>query len=265
MYESNSILCERANRLHLTMLTYSRASVDTSWQGTVCNSPFSFLYHVIKGHATIECEYGTFTLSEGNWYLIPSRLSFSYRCEDFMDHVYFHIMLHDIEHRDFLQQCRIPLATSYKKFPDFVLQNLSGKKDILTALATRNFLYETVLAILTENKITLRASSLSPVVHSALSYINANLSAELTTEEIAKQVFVSKSTLTKHFKNELSVSVQEYLYDVILSEASRMLLKDNRSIFEISQKLGFSDQFYFSRRFKEKYGVSPREFKKMFI
>ena len=81
---------------------------------------------------------------------------------------------------------------------------------------------------------------------------------------MAEYCFVSKSTLTKHFQLELSVSVQQYLYDLLLSEASRILLKENLSVLEVSERLGFSDQFYFARRFRAKYGVPPSKYKKIY-
>ena len=86
----------------------------------------------------------------------------------------------------------------------------------------------------------------------------------MTTAQVAEHCFVSKSTLTKYFQKELSTSVQKYLYDTLLSEASRILLKENLSVLEVSERLGFSDQFYFARRFKAKYGVPPNRYKKIY-
>lgn len=265
MLARNRIFCEKTNRLHLTMLIYNRAKVNTKWQGTVHNPPFSFLYYIIKGSALIETEAGTLRLKEGHWYLLPSRCSFRYLCEDFMDHIYFHFTLNDRENLDLLSQCQKPLTMAPCPLPAVIEEGLTGAKDIISSLSVRCALYETLLSILKENKIELKTPALSPLVQGAVAYIQKNLSAKLTTTGIAQAMFVSKSTLTKHFKKELSMSVQEYLYDVLLSEASRLLLKGNRSVQEISEKLGFSDQFYFSRRFKEKYGNAPREYKKLFV
>ena len=85
---------------------------------------------------------------------------------------------------------------------------------------------------------------------------------QLTISEIAENTFISKSTLTKHFQKELSMSVNEYIYDLVMSGAEYMLATSDVSMQEISEKFGFYDQFYFSRRFKEKFGQSPREYRK---
>ena len=85
---------------------------------------------------------------------------------------------------------------------------------------------------------------------------------QLTVSQIAEYCFISKSTLTKHFKKELSVSVNEYICNTVLADAEMLLSTTNVSVSEISSRLGFSDQFYFSRKFKEKFGISPREYRK---
>ena len=48
----------------------------------------------------------------------------------------------------------------------------------------------------------------------------------------------------------------------IIIDSINMLMGGNMSVGEISEKLGFCDQFYFSRRFKKRFGLSPREYVK---
>lgn len=264
MSVDNQSLCELANHLHLTILTYRRAEVDTSWQGEVCGAPFSYLYYIVDGSAAIETEAESLTLNAGAWYLIPSGSSFHYRCDKRMDHIYFHITLSGVEQLDLLSQCRRPLRLGFDGVPELVFDCLHGKSDVLSALSVKNFLSRVLLSGLTEHAITLRPRTLSPVILAAVEYINNHLSAQLTTTQVAEHCFVSKSTLTKHFQKELSTSVQKYLYDTLLSEASRILLKENLSVLEASERLGFSDQFYFARRFKAKYGVPPNRYKKIY-
>ena len=98
----NTSLCEKVNQLQLFMLVYGRAVVDASWQGEIVDPSFSFLYYIVKGHAVVETEYGVMKLSEGNWYLLPSKCRFLYRCDDYMDHLYFHIKLCHADRLDLL-------------------------------------------------------------------------------------------------------------------------------------------------------------------
>lgn len=264
MSVGNQSLCELANHLHLTILTYRRAEVDSSWRGEVSGAPFSYLYYVVGGSADIEADGGVLTLTAGNWYLIPSGCSFRYRCDRMLDHIYFHLTLSGVEQLDLLSQCGHPLRLGFEGIPKLVFDGLEHRGDVLTALSIKNFVSRVLLSALSEHAITLRPRKLSPVVLKAVEYIRCHPTAKLKTTQVAEHCFVSKSTLTKHFQKELSVSVQQYLYDLLLSEASRILLKENRSVLEVSERLGFSDQFYFARRFKAKYGVPPLKYKKIY-
>ena len=85
---------------------------------------------------------------------------------------------------------------------------------------------------------------------------------QLTTKELAEQLFICESTLCKKFKNEVGVTIGTYIDDLIFFNAEKMLLKTKWSINQISETLGFCDQFYFSRRFKHKYGQTPLEYRK---
>ena len=112
------------------------------------------------------------------------------------------------------------------------------------------------------NKINLQYVKYSACIKKALTFIRENLSASLTLAKISEGIFVSKSTLTKHFQKELSTSVNEYVTRLIMSEAESLLSTTELSVGAISEELGFSDQLYFSRRFKEIHGVCPSEYRK---
>ena len=46
-------------------------------------------------------------------------------------------------------------------------------------------------------------------------------------------------------------------------EAEQLLLKSDLTVLQISERFGFCDQFYFSRRFKMKYGETPQKYRKL--
>ena len=103
--------------------------------------------------------------------------------------------------------------------------------------------------------------SYSPLVQSAINHINSNLTVNLSVETIAAALFVSPSKLQKKFKAETGVSIGKYIHERIMFTAERKLRQKNMTLKEISESLGFCDQFYFSRCFSQKYGVSPRTFR----
>ena len=259
----NKELCERTNQITLTILTYGHAKISTNWRGESTNRSFSFLYYIDKGGCIIETETKTLKLTAGNWYLIPSGCNFKYHCEDNMEHIYFHISLLKADKLDTFRELKDPLCAPCEAIPAILFDLIDESEDFVSILTIKKYIYETLLHILKINKISINQSTISECVIKAIKYITSNLTANLTTSEIATNAFVSKSKLTKHFKKELSMSIQEYLYNVILSEASQLLMCTTLSVSEISDRLGFSDQFYFSRKFRQKYGLSPRDYRKL--
>ena len=262
MNVKNKAICDAANRLTLTLLTCGHARIGKSWRGVSVNRTFSFLYYIYRGGCVIKTEKGPVELVAGRWYLIPSGCNFEYYCEDMMEHIYFHIELSREDRLDITRELCEPIYLADKDEPSELFRLVHTKDhSLITLIELKARVLDAVTRVLKENGISPEEKPMSECVLLAISYITKNPIASLTTGEIAANAFVSKSKLTKQFRRELSMSVQEYLYNILLSEATRLLINTELAVSEISERLGFSDQFYFSRKFKQKYGLSPRAYK----
>lgn len=85
--------------------------------------------------------------------------------------------------------------------------------------------------------------------------------SDITVEEIAQDMFLSKSTLTRRTNSIIGKTPLEILNEFRLNEAMKQL-KDTNSetqISDIAYNVGFSDPAYFSRRFKERFGMKPSQ------
>lgn len=81
---------------------------------------------------------------------------------------------------------------------------------------------------------------------SAIKYIQFNYSHDISVDDIAKAVGVSRSHLYRVFMSNVGQSPIDYLTDYRISEACYLLKNSNLSIAEIAVSVGFFDQFYFS-------------------
>ena len=100
---------------------------------------------------------------------------------------------------------------------------------------------------------------LSPLVQKAMHYIGEHLSAELSLDSLAGELFVSKYHLSHAFSREVGVSVYRYILMRRLMMA-RQLLTDGEPAGQVCRSCGFADYTSFYRAFKSEYGISPREF-----
>lgn len=259
----NSQLCEVANRTNLNLLNFGHAIVTNDWCGEVFLPVFSRVYYIIKGSFYITTDDGKkIKLEAGKWYLIPAGKSFTFNCNEIMEHIYFHIKLCNFDDIDLLTSCTESVYNVNFENRSKRLISILDDNSFLAGLEIKQIIYDILVLMIKKYGFKLKSIEYSPCILRALKYIKQHLSANLTISDIAENCFVSKSTLTKHFRKELSMSVNEYVNNLIMTESARILLTSNITIMELSEMFNFSDQFYFSKCFKKAFGKSPREYRK---
>lgn len=98
-----------------------------------------------------------------------------------------------------------------------------------------------------------------------IEYIKANYHRNVTIEEVAKLAFLSVSALERRFKKYLSKTPKQFLNEVRLENARRLLLESKLPIMEIAFQCGFSEPSYFSKQFKALFGILPSQVRKEII
>jgi signal transduction histidine kinase/DNA-binding response OmpR family regulator len=92
--------------------------------------------------------------------------------------------------------------------------------------------------------------------------VENNLSNEnFAVDDICKKIGISRVQLYRKVKALIGYNVNDYILHVRLQKAKFLLAKENLTISEVSFRVGFSSQGYFSTVFKSKFGVTPSEFK----
>ena len=94
-----------------------------------------------------------------------------------------------------------------------------------------------------------------------ISYINANLSGELSLDLLSERFFISKNHLNRIFKASTGVTVWEYIKLKRLILARNSILSGSSAI-SACQNSGFNDYSAFYRAYKERFGVSPKHLQK---
>ncbi len=97
----------------------------------------------------------------------------------------------------------------------------------------------------------------------AAHFISSHYMNPLTTQDVAASVGFSPNYLSRRFRQEAGVGLHEYLVFIRLHHAALELVSTEDSITDIAFRCGFSDSNYFKDAFKKKYGVTPREYRKM--
>lgn len=92
-------------------------------------------------------------------------------------------------------------------------------------------------------------------------HINARAAEKLSVAAAARLAGMNAAQFMKTFKQVAGMTLVAYLNHVRLAQAARLLRETNRSIADIANATGFSDQSYFDKRFKRAFGRTPKTFR----
>lgn len=97
--------------------------------------------------------------------------------------------------------------------------------------------------------------------HLAVQYINDNYQRDVSVQEIADAAGVSRSHLSRVFKEEQGMTLLEYILGVRLTAAMKLLDETDMNVSGIAGMVGFNNVNYFYRCFKAHYGMTPNEYR----
>ena len=141
-----------------------------------------------------------------------------------------------------------------------VIEKENKKTDEFWRDIIKTKIAELLILIVRESRETAPIVTQSVIVEKAVEYIQKNHQGKLSLEDAAKYCFVSPAHLSRTFKKETGFGFCEYLNIYRLKKAD-MLLSDGKKhkISEISELCGFEDSNYFSKMYKQMYGISPKK------
>ena len=102
----------------------------------------------------------------------------------------------------------------------------------------------------------------STSIQDAMKYVEEHFTQRISLEQVADSVYLSRAYFSALFRKETGKKFSTYLQEVRLEKSSAMLRDGRMSIQEIADRTGFFDAAHFSRAFKERYGVTPFEYRK---
>lgn len=105
-------------------------------------------------------------------------------------------------------------------------------------------------------------SGRNPHIREAIAYIRSNYATPMTVQSLAEALCLNRSYLSSIFKQEMGVTLQQYLTDHRLTRAAELLNLNNFTIDEIAEYSGYSDPLVFSKAFKRKFSVTPTAHRK---
>lgn len=229
-----------------------------------------YLIHlVVAGKGVFQVGGASFHLQEGDLFLVkPNQLN-TYAADATDPWEYYWVGFNGACANKLVQQtpftdhhplhhCKDPQSVREALYNIYLSRGTEPQQEALMT----GYLYLFMAQLMKEARDTMPnpGSSSSQYVLAAIKYIQFNYSHDISVDDIAKAVGVSRSHLYRVFMANVGQSPIDYLTGYRISEACSLLKNAHLSIAEIAVSVGFFDQFYFSRVFKKVKGVPPSKY-----
>lgn len=142
------------------------------------------------------------------------------------------------------------------KFPDeytFDFLHLQTLQLFLTIHREGVFVYK-------QSSDSLEKTSTSDI-DSATKYIASNYALDISLEDVAREISLSPTYLSKKFKKVTGLTFKEYVSYLRLKNACQMLITTDDSITAIAARCGFNSSNYFKDCFRKATGISPKAYR----
>lgn len=174
-----------------------------------------------------------------------------------------------------LMRCPSMAGFAFRKDLDWQREAALSIKEAVTVCRTKPELYEFTVREALTNVFTLllrhnsgelqqteaRSSFLMERVKRMLDYFHSHYQESISVEQLAKQANICKRECQRDFKKVLGLTPSQYFEQYRLAMSLRLLTESSCSIIEIADQCGFQSPSYFTKLFREKYGVTPTAFR----
>ena len=223
------------------------------------------IHYVISGKGRYQKGGRTFALSEGDLFLACPDENIFYQADPGEPWEYCWVGFHGTEAKLLLDQTDLSEGNPVLRgvSPDAYKQMMRiyesrGSLPHQAAFMT-GALYQLLAALMRDRRAP-AARRGDDSVQQAWEFIGNNLAMPITVEDIAAHVGLSRSRLYRLFMAELHLSPVQALTQVRIRQACVLLRRGDLSVKAVAASVGYENQLYFSRRFREIMGCTPTEF-----
>ena len=150
-------------------------------------------------------------------------------------------------------------AVAYR-ISGFYINKSTACKDVTQILIYRNHVIEELAKRVREQK---EKSHTSSYTERCKDYIYGHYREKIYLDDIADTLGISSSYLSRLFKKETGISMQDFINDVRVEKAVNLLVYSEESLAKIAEYVNFPTQSYFGKIFKQKLKMTPKQYREL--
>jgi len=208
---------------------YHSGDADLRVKGTIIQFEKEFMYYAINHYPHFIKIKNLFQESQRGIYFAAARFS---KLQDLIE--------------------KIPLENGLNQMMLFleILKEMSETENRQT-ISTTDFVNETIYDTKRIDKV--------------ISYLNKNYTRNVSLDEIASFAAMNSSAFCRYFRSKTGKSFKNYILDMRIGYACKLLLMEDISISQLSSQCGFETISHFNKSFKKNTGYVPSQYRKMML
>lgn len=231
---------------------------------------YQLIHFVLSGEGELHINEHVFQISAGDAFIIPSGKVSYYQASEANPWCYAWISFLGINSQTYLYQLMNSADDIYiihdldiNKYKSYIFEILSLEGNTTSSYFKANSLLFNIMSSLFED-IEFNESNWGKdsIVDEIKFYLDVNYAEKIKLHDTAKSFGIHPNYLSRIFHEKFGVSPKQYILNLKLKKACRLLTTTSLTISVIANSLGFDDQFAFSKAFKKEFSISPSDFRK---
>lgn len=229
------------------------------------------IHYILSGKGTYNNQYTSFQLKAGQAFLITPNALTMYHADAADPWTYIWIEFDGLKASEYLSMAGLSLTEPIFKPLSYEKDNMVKKyltyliehpKESSLNITGHLYLFFDAFIQLSSSKKGAKTGNLQEFyIQAAINFVEQNYAKNIGVEEIADCCNLNRSYFGKLFKDNMSVTPQEFLMKYRLNKACDLLQGTDKPVGEIAAAVGYDNPLHFSRAFRNIYGIPPRNWR----